>query len=118
VSIWASENALAVGQVACDDKSNEIDAIPELLRLVDITGAIVTIDAMGTQKEIVAQIGNHGGYYVLTLKGDQRTLHRSVIQYVDSGRQRLRSSGSQTLHHDANSTWSQGDPFLHPFAGS
>jgi predicted transposase YbfD/YdcC len=47
-----------MGQVACDDKSNEIDAIPELLRLVDITGAIITIDAMGTQKEIAAQIVN------------------------------------------------------------
>ena len=52
VSLWASEYGLSLGQVACDEKSNEITAIPELLRLVDIQGAIVTIDAMGTQKEI------------------------------------------------------------------
>jgi predicted transposase YbfD/YdcC len=70
-------------QVACHDKSNEIDAIPELLRLVDILGAIVTTDAMGTQKEIAAQIVNQGGAYVLTLNGNQGTLHRYVIQYVD-----------------------------------
>ena len=83
VSIWASEYGLSMGQVACDDKSNEIDAIPELLRLVDISGAIITIDAMGTQKEIAAQIVNQGGDYVLTLKGNQGTLHRNVIQYID-----------------------------------
>jgi predicted transposase YbfD/YdcC len=83
VSIWGSEYGLSMGQVACDDKSNEIDAIPELLRLVDISGAIITIDAMGTQKEIAAQILNQGGDYVLALKGNQGTLHRSVIQDVD-----------------------------------
>jgi predicted transposase YbfD/YdcC len=79
VSIWASEYGPSMGQVACDGKSNEIDAIPELLRLVDITGAIIMTDAMGTQKEIAAQIVNQGGHYVLTLKGNQGTLHRSVI---------------------------------------
>src|SRR5271169_1658964 len=54
VSIWASELGLSLGQVACAEKSNEITAIPELLRLVDIKGAIITIDAMGTQKAIAA----------------------------------------------------------------
>lgn len=52
VSVWASDYGLSLGQVACAAKSNEITAIPELLRLVDITGAIITIDAMGTQKAI------------------------------------------------------------------
>ena len=56
VSVWASEYGLSLGQVACAEKSNEITAIPELLRLVDIKGAIITIDAMGTQKAIAAQI--------------------------------------------------------------
>ena len=56
VSVWASEFGLSLGQVACDEKSNEITAIPALLRLVDIKGSIITIDAMGTQKPIAAEI--------------------------------------------------------------
>jgi hypothetical protein len=56
VSVWASEFGLSLGQVACAEKSNEITAIPELLRLVDIKGAIITIDAMGARKAIAAQI--------------------------------------------------------------
>ena len=56
VSVWASEYGLSLGEVACDEKSNEITAIPELLRLVDIKRAIITIDAMGTQKAIARQI--------------------------------------------------------------
>ena len=52
MSVWASEYGLSLGQVACAEKSNEITAIPELLRLVDIKGAIITIDAMGAQKAI------------------------------------------------------------------
>ena len=58
VTVWASEFGLSLGQVACAEKSNEITAIPELLRLVDIKGAIITIDAMGTQKAIAAPIIN------------------------------------------------------------
>src|SRR4051794_30124859 len=65
VSVWASEYGLSLGQVACDEKSNEITAIPELLRLVDIKGAIITIDAMGTQKAIAEQIITGGADYVL-----------------------------------------------------
>ena len=68
VSIWASEFGLSLGQVACAEKSNEITAIPELLRLVDIKGAIITIDAMGTQKAIAAEIIKGGADYVLALK--------------------------------------------------
>src|SRR5450755_2265733 len=56
VTVWASEFGLSLGQVACAEKSNEITAIPELLRLVDIEGTIITIDAMGTQKAIAAEI--------------------------------------------------------------
>lgn len=83
VTVWATEFGLTLGQVACDDKSNEITAIPELLRLVDINGAIITIDAMGTQKAIAAQIVDQGADYVLALKGNQETLHQAVIDYID-----------------------------------
>jgi predicted transposase YbfD/YdcC len=83
VSVWASEFGLSLGQVACEEKSNEITAIPELLRLVDIKGTIITIDAMGTQKTIAAQIVDSDADYVLALKGNQETLHQQVIDYID-----------------------------------
>jgi predicted transposase YbfD/YdcC len=83
VSVWASEFGLSLGQVACAEKSNEITAIPELLRLVDIKGAIITIDALGTQKAIAAQIIEAKGDYVLALKGNQETLHQAVIDYIE-----------------------------------
>jgi len=83
VSVWASDFGLSLGQVACDDKSNEITAIPELLRLVDIRGAIITIDALGAQKAIAEQIIDSGADYVLALKGNQETLHQAVLDHVD-----------------------------------
>ena len=82
VSVWASEFGLSLGQVACDEKSNEITAIPELLRLVDIEGAIITIDAMGTQKAIAEQIIDSGADYVLALKANHEQLHQEVIDYI------------------------------------
>ena len=83
VSVWASEFGLSLGQVACAEKSNEITAIPELLRLVDIKGAIITIDAMGTQKAIAEQIIDGKADYVLALKGNQGTLHQEVIDHIN-----------------------------------
>jgi predicted transposase YbfD/YdcC len=83
VSVWASEFGLSLGQVACDEKSNEITAIPELLRLVDLKGAIVTIDAMGAQKAIAEQVIEGGGDFVLALKGNHETLHQAVIDSID-----------------------------------
>jgi len=82
VSVWASEFGLSLGQVACAEKSNEITAIPELLRLVDIQGTIITIDAMGTQKAIAAQIVEQGADYVLPVKGNQESLQQAVIEYI------------------------------------
>jgi predicted transposase YbfD/YdcC len=82
VSVWASEFGLSLGQLACAEKSNEITAIPELLRLVDIKGAIITIDAMGTQKAIAEQIIAGEADYVLALKGNQETLHQAVIDHI------------------------------------
>ncbi|MHC5537362.1 ISAs1 family transposase [Singulisphaera rosea] len=96
VSIWASEYGLSLGQVACDEKSNEITAIPELLRLVDIKGGIITIDAMGTQKAIAAQIVEAQADYVLALKGNQETLHQAVIEYVD---ERLEGDTAKAQEH-------------------
>jgi predicted transposase YbfD/YdcC len=83
VSVWASEFGLSLGQVACTEKSNEITAIPELLRLVDIKSTIITIDAMGTQKAIAEQIIDSAADYVLALKGNQETLHQEVINYIE-----------------------------------
>jgi predicted transposase YbfD/YdcC len=71
VSAWAQEQHLVLGQVAVDTKSNEITAIPKLLELLDVSGAIVTIDAMGCQKEIAAKIRDGGGDYVLAVKENQ-----------------------------------------------
>jgi predicted transposase YbfD/YdcC len=82
VSVWASEFGLSLGQVACAEKSNEITAIPELLRLVDLKGAIITIDAIGTQRAIAAQIIEGEADYVLALKGNQETLHQAVIDHI------------------------------------
>ena len=83
VSVWASEFGLSLGQAACAEKSNEITAIPELLRMVDIKGAIITIDAMGTQKAIAAEIIDGKADYVLGLKGNQETLHQAVIDHIN-----------------------------------
>jgi predicted transposase YbfD/YdcC len=83
VSVWASEFGLSLGQVACAEESNEITAIPELLRLVDIKGAIITIDALGAQKAIAEQVIDREADYVLALKGNQEALHQAVIDYVD-----------------------------------
>lgn len=84
VSLWAADYGLSLGQVACAEKSNEITAIPELLKLVDTTGAIITIDAMGTQTAIAEQIVEAGADYVLALKGNQETLHQGVVEYLDA----------------------------------
>lgn len=78
VSAWARRNRLTLGQVKVDGKSNEIKAIPELLRLLHLQGCIVTIDAMGTQKEIAKQICEQGADYVLALKDNQPHLKAEV----------------------------------------
>lgn len=83
VSVWASEYGLSLGQAACGEKSNEITAIPEVLRLVDVSGAIVTIDAMGCQTAIAEEIVEKKADYVLALKGNQEALHTGVIEYLD-----------------------------------
>ncbi len=83
VTVWAGEFGLSLGRMACEEKSNEITAIPELLKQVDVPGAILTIDAMGTQKEIATRIVQGKADSVLALKGNQETLHRGVIASID-----------------------------------
>ena len=78
VSAWATEQHLVLGQVAVDCKSNEITAIPKLLALLDVSGALVSIDAMGCQKEIAAQIRDQGGDYVLSVKDNQPHLLEDI----------------------------------------
>jgi predicted transposase YbfD/YdcC len=82
VSVWASEFGLSLGQVATAEKSNEITAIPQLLSLVDIRGAIITIDAMGTQIAIAESIVDGGGDFVLALKGNQESLYEATVAYI------------------------------------
>jgi predicted transposase YbfD/YdcC len=83
VSAWSSENGIVLGQVQTDEKSNEITAIPELLKLLDINGSIVTIDAMGCQTDIAQKILDGGGDYVLALKGNQKGSLDSVRYIFD-----------------------------------
>ena len=64
VTAWSSENGLTLAQAACDEKSNEITAIPEVIKLLDIKGCTITIDAMGCQKEIAQQIRSQKGHYI------------------------------------------------------
>jgi predicted transposase YbfD/YdcC len=80
VSAWATEAQLILGQVAVEEKSNEITAIPRLLELLDLKGALVSIDAMGCQKEIAQQIVDGGGDYVLTVKGNQEHLEEDILE--------------------------------------
>lgn len=84
VSAFAAKSRLVLGQQKVDDKSNEITAIPKLLNLLDLRGSIVTIDAMGTQKEIAKQIVDSGGDYILALKGNHSTLHDEVSEFLQN----------------------------------
>lgn len=83
VHAWSVEQGLLLGQLATDAKSNEITAIPELLKTLDIKDSVVTIDAMGCQKEIAHAIVNAGADYVLALKGNQEVFHREVVELFD-----------------------------------
>jgi predicted transposase YbfD/YdcC len=83
VTAWAGEYGLALGQQVCEEKSNEITAIPELIQKIDVRGGIVTIDAMGAQKVIAEEIIRGRADYVLALKGNQESMHRAVIEHID-----------------------------------
>jgi predicted transposase YbfD/YdcC len=83
VSAWATANHISLGQVVVDAKSNEITAIPKLLKMLELSGSLVTIDAMGCQTEIAKQIVNAEADYVLAVKGNQPTLHQGIIDFFD-----------------------------------
>lgn len=84
VSAWATNNGLVLGQVKVADKSNEITAIPELLQVLELKGCIVTLDAMGCQKDIAARIIGKQADYVLALKGNHATIHEEVKEFFDA----------------------------------
>lgn len=84
VSAWAQQNRMVLGQRKVDSKSNEITAIPELLKMLDISDAIVTIDAMGCQRKIAKTIIDKGGNYVLAVKGNQGELFEAIIDAFTS----------------------------------
>jgi predicted transposase YbfD/YdcC len=103
VSAWASEQGIALGQIATEEKSNEITAIPELIGRIDIEGAVVTIDAMGCQKEIAKKIMKGGGDYVLAVKDNQPKLHQAIQEYFAKTR---KDDLEQALHcrHETHET--------------
>jgi len=83
VSAWATANQISLGQVVVDAKSNEITAIPKLLEMLELSGAMVTIDAMGCQTEIAKKIVDAGADYCLAVKGNQPTLHQGIIDFFE-----------------------------------
>ena len=100
VSAWATESRLVLGQVKVDEKSNEITAIPELIKVLELSGCIVTIDAMGCQKEIVKLIAEQDADYIITLKKNQGSLYKNVDQLF---KEAIRT-GFQGLLHSAHHT--------------
>jgi predicted transposase YbfD/YdcC len=108
VSAWAQENRLVLGQVRVDEKSNEITAIPELLRVLEISGCIVTIDAMGCQTEIAKAICDKQADYVLAVKGNQSNLLEDLREYfnwalaINSSRQATRKTRPSMAITDAS----------------
>ena len=104
VSAFATELGLTLGQVKTDEKSNEITAIPALLSRLTLSGCIVTIDAMGCQRQIAEKIVDKGGDYVLALKGNQGALHEDVRLFFDDSA----SGGFKDVRHDYYETVEKG----------
>jgi predicted transposase YbfD/YdcC len=104
VSAWATAQHLHLGQVAVAEKSNEITAIPKLLELIDVSGALVTIDAMGCQKEIAAKIRERGGDYVLVVKDNQPTL----LAEIEACFKRAFENDFAELRHSQHTTNDRG----------
>jgi predicted transposase YbfD/YdcC len=110
VSAWATTNKISLGQVAVAEKGNEITAIPKLLELLELAGAVVTIDAMGCQTEIAEKILERKADYVLAVKGNQPSLHEGVVEFfldqmeddfarVKVSRHETRESGHGRIEH-------------------
>ena len=99
VSAWACENKMVFGQIATDEKSNEITAIPKLLEMLAIDGSVVTIDAMGCQKKIAKKIKESNGEYIFSLKGNHGTLHEEVKLFMDDA---IANGGNYDYNHNSN----------------
>ena len=84
VSAWAKANGVCLGQVKTDTKSNEITAIPQLLELLELRGCIVTLDAMGCQRDIAQAIQDKKADYVLAVKDNQPSLHEAIVDYFET----------------------------------
>ena len=104
VSAWASANTMTLGQVKTEEKSNEITAIPRLLELLDLHGCIVTIDAMGCQREIAEQIVDAGADYVLAVKDNQGRLYDDVRDLFQGAEE----FGFEGVPHDHARTLNKG----------
>ncbi|MGB0992430.1 MAG: ISAs1 family transposase [Akkermansiaceae bacterium] len=89
VSAWACDKGITLAQCFVGEKSNEITAIPELLEILNLEGAVVTIDAMGTQRDIAEKIRDKGGDYIFCVKGNQGSLHKEIIDQFDFATRQL-----------------------------
>lgn len=98
VSAFSAEYGMVLGQLACEEKSNEITAIPKLLKMLEIKGCIVTIDAMGTQTDIAETIIDNGADYILSLKENHKTLYNDVKLYLDDIYQEKKLLESENYH--------------------
>ena len=98
VSAWASENGIALGQLKVDGKSNEITALPALLKMLEVKGCVVTMDAMGCQKDLAKQVIEQGGDYVFCLKGNQGSLHEETKYFFDEA-QRMKFQDVPYRYH-------------------
>ena len=110
ISAWADGSGLTLGQLLVDGKTNEITAVPKLLRQIDVKGATVSLDAMGCQKKIAQEIHFAGAHYLLSLKANHGTLHAEVIAlFADpEALEYGKTKGSQVRHHDPGPEKSHG----------
>lgn len=104
VSAWASEEGIALGQVATEAKSNEITAIPQLLKQIDLTNSLITIDAMGCQKEIARDVAEGGGDFVIAVKDNQPNLREAIEGYFEEHLER----GLEDLQYRSHETTDHG----------
>lgn len=110
VSAWATANHISLGQTVVDQKSNEITAIPELLKIIELSGCLVTIDAMGCQVAIAQAIVDANADYVLAVKGNQKSLHNSIARYFkdhesdDFARVKMKRHGTHQRAHGREET--------------
>lgn len=97
VNAWVAENRCVLGQVACEEKSNEITAIPQLLEMLSLKGCIVTLDAMGCQRTIVERIVERGADYLIALKGNQESLHEAAKEAFAGREEHWEGSYTETF---------------------